>query len=1437
MPNTPIPHDSIDALIASRLPAWLKGTSEDRLIAFQRALRRQQGSTAKVAGLLDDLPSLENFAAPLLVQGLRAAGVGAVDVQRSQVCIARDVELPTAAPNLPAPRHTFHSSQSLLSAALHNYHKDETSPSIFRRAYLIDARGNTLALSFEAFAGLCRRLDIGGQYQRLLQERFVTASDPGAGARRVEQALEENLGAQFEVAMRMAALNKALDEHSYLQLLPLMAPNPVVPAVSGLVTARQLYLLGKPLQGVVTLELANAGGGAPDAVILWLPGDSQQPVSRHTSWNALYRALGRRLRGSAFRAWFGRCIAVRDHPAFFAALKAIDLHKVPELDGRHLPIAGGLFAHLRAQRLNTLLDDARVLAVPTGDEDEADRHARLQASLAAGLDLLALASSFVPLLGEVMLVVTAVQIGEQLYEGYQAWQLGDRQAALDHLFEVAQSLAVGVVVGKLSGEALRLTRRVPFVDELTPLHAEGGALKLAHAEPQDYQVHDQDTALGHQAFVEGGWRLRLPEGTYRVARQPATETWHIHHPWRHTAQSLRLEHNGSGGWRHELERPQQWVGEGLLLRRLDRRLAGISDETAQHLLLSTGFDGAQLRRLHLESAPVPARLLDAYERHALHQQFPALRGEAFEGYLRERQVVAGPAAAVLLRDFPGLSVRAAEALVGDLASTQREGMVTDARVPLSLAERARWHLRDSRLDRACAALRMAQAVNADTEQLALALLARLAPWPESVRVELREANASGLLLAQQGSPHASEVHCIVRERVGYRVQQTAGEPLGSGVVSLPQALLSCLDDAQIAHLGGGRLDEHGLAERLASQASVDREQAATLIGLMPIGRGLRPPHRFAEGRLGYPLSGRGESSRQAIRRGIHQIFPSLSNLQLEAYVLELMNRGVSLWDHYSELQQQLGTLRQALRNWRDGARGPLDLLRRQRVIDTIRRSWRRKVTNHGGDFVLEIDGERVGSLPALPAGLDFGHVRRLALRNMDLAVVDDDFLGRFANLVELDLRGNRLNAIPPGVERMTQLRQLHLAGNQIVLDHAGDARLAPLTRLHTLDLSGNPLGQAPTVAGLRHLRWLLLRSTGLEAVPDPVRRLSWRGMNDLRSNSIRHLRQELHSLRLNLQRMSLHDNPLDEASEQALHQASTAVPRRGAHAVADDALRELWLGQQRGELRARHQALWDNLQADAGAEDLFRFLGDFAQSDDFTEYPEHYQSRVWHMLEACEQHEPLRLALFAEAGGPRTCEDRLLLTLSQLELAVLVEQTTFEGPTAQVERRLVRLGRALFRLDEVDGFAIRHIQALGQREIALIDEIEIRLFFRIRLSRALRLPEQPADMHYESFASVTTSDLKRAQAAVLGAENTEVLIASLAQRPFWQHYVRQRYAERFEALAEPFHLRLDALEQVVDETGEQHYLEQCNALMGELEAAERELNLTLAREAHERASD
>ncbi|MFP3498774.1 DUF6543 domain-containing protein, partial [Pseudomonas sp. SIMBA_059] len=95
-----------------------------------------------------------------------------------------------------------------------------------------------------------------------------------------------------------------------------------------------------------------------------------------------------------------------------------------------------LFIYLRARCIQKIIDDAQALAVPTGVEDAAARTERLSSYENVGLTLLGLAGLFVPVLGEVMLGITALQIADEVYEGYEDWQIGDREAALGHLFSV-----------------------------------------------------------------------------------------------------------------------------------------------------------------------------------------------------------------------------------------------------------------------------------------------------------------------------------------------------------------------------------------------------------------------------------------------------------------------------------------------------------------------------------------------------------------------------------------------------------------------------------------------------------------------------------------------------------------------------------------------------------------------------------------------------------------------------------------------------------------------------------------------------------------------------------------------------------------------------------------------------------------------------------------
>lgn len=471
----------------------------------------------------------------------------------------------------------------------------------------------------------------------------------------------------------------------------------------------------------------------------------------------------------------------------------------------------------------------------------------------------------------------------------------------------------------------------------------------------------------------------------------------------------------------------------------------------------------------------------------------------------------------------------------------------------------------------------------------------------------------------------------------------------------------------------------------------------------------------------------------------------------------------------------------------------------------MRRSWRRKLVDGNDQYELRIDGEHVSALPVLPPGVDYGHVRRLTLRNMQLQDIDASFLRLFPNVVDLDLSGNRLSRVPEGIERLSQLRRVNLGNNQIALDELGSRRLAGLQRLDTLILSYNPLNGVPDLSALPHVRDVRLRATGQVDMSLVHERLALRAHIDLRDNRISELQRDMRGLRLRLRlrlrRLNLHENPLNEASVQ-LHDEACGVSdsraRGGAsysHAAVNAETRAEWVASRNESLRASREASWDRLQEEPGSAGLFRFLADFAESEDFETHPRHYRRRIWHILDACENKEALREQLFREADAPRSCEDRLLLILNQMEVAILAYQGIEGVPVAIREARLLRLGRQLHRLDLLDEIAARHVQRMRAEAVVDVDEVETRLYYRSRLASALDLPVTPDEMHYASFAHVSNADLSHAQLEVLAGNTSVAILDTLAGRPFWPNYLREAYPERFEALAAPFHERLESLEQ------------------------------------------
>ncbi|MEN5302163.1 NEL-type E3 ubiquitin ligase domain-containing protein [Pseudomonas sp. TWI628] len=1355
------PEGSVDHLIARQLPPWLTSAEAEHRQGYQRALLAQQAAADRLQQVLQQIPALDDFALPRLEQALQRAGVDHVEPQHCFVDIKEQFELPSASKS-HKPMITYRSRQTLLAAALHNFDEEETRSWFLREAQLTGAKGEVLKLSFRHYAKLCRDLDIGGKYQALLTKVLKPVPPRGqpedTNHKVVEKRFAESWRTRMRVSVYASRINGLVDQADLQRLLKLLDSEAGTPTQGTHWTACQLYLLGKPVVGVVALEYRPAPGGELEEVALWIPDDPVRELHFHDTWAGAYEALAARLRDQAYRAFFQRFIKAEDLQGFaghFAdAVKRAGAHAPLQLDGRSFPLEQDLFLFLGAEQISKIFADASFMAVPTDVEDRKSRHERLNRMLNAGLDLLNMAAFFVPVLGELMLAVNAAQLLDEVYQGYQAWRLGDRAAAVDHLFNVAGSVALGVA----SAGAIHAVRRVPFIDQLAP------------------------EVLGH-----GGVRLCKAQTAAQFDNAPSS-----------------------------------------LLQGLDAdRFADVLSTEASTLMRVTGLGAEQLRRLCVEGAPVPARLLDIHARLKLHASEPLLYGKGFEQKLASLREQPSADQALLIRAFKGLTPDAAQEIIEHTSSEHLQALRSTQRLPLSMAERARGYLRENRLDKAGLGIALGKLANTDSERLVLGMIDHHAPWPASVRVELRAGKRDGLLLFASQGKEATQVHTLIRHEQGYAVAEAAGEQPTLPGKTLLQTVLQCLGEQQKTALGDPALRVVQLRDWLLETIAAQREASARLIGLAPEGHTVRPPRRFADGRLGYQLNGAsGESSQQAIRRGIHQIFPTLSQLQLDAYLNAVRLRGESLWDHYMMLQRQLSELRDVLQQWQAERRNPFDGIRRRRVADTLRRSWRRKLVDDNDHYELRIDGERVAQLPTLPAGIDFVHVQRLALRNMHLQSIDAAFLRMFPNLVELDLSGNQLTQLPEGIEQLSRLRRLDLGNNQIVLDDAGSLRLARLQRLYSLNLSFNPLGDVPGISALHHVREVSLRGTGQVDLGRVVQNMPLLAHADLRDNRISELHHEVRGLRQRLRQLNLHDNPLNESSAE-LHDQARGVSNsrdRGSaayvHASVTADTRTAWIGRQEPVLRAQREATWDRLREEPGSAGLFTFLADFAEGDDFEEQPRHYRRRVWRLLNACESNEVLREQVFREAEAPRSCEDRLLLMLNQMEVAVLVHQGIDGVPVAVRASRLLRLGRQLHRLDLLDAIATRHVNRLRASAMVRVDEIEIRLYYRAQLAGALDLPVAPDEMYYAAFARVTPADLAQAQLEVVSTDTDVAMLDALARRPFWQAYLRETYPERFDSVLEPYHERLEALEATARGGQEGAYAAQAENLMREHQAEE-----------------
>ncbi|WP_434649085.1 NEL-type E3 ubiquitin ligase domain-containing protein [Pseudomonas sp. D1-2] len=811
-------------------------------------------------------------------------------------------------------------------------------------------------------------------------------------------------------------------------------------------------------------------------------------------------------------------------------------------------------------------------------------------------------------------------------------------------------------------------------------------------------------------------------------------------------------------------------------------------------------------------------------------------------YYARHQVPDDARVTLIKSRFPSVPTVAIEQMIAHASTAELRQMAawnyTDATqtkpIPLRIAEELRLCQRAVRLNRAYEGLYQPALATADTPRLALATLQTLPGWSDTVRIELRDDHGAGNLIDSIGPVDAEQTKVVVRDGDRYKAFDDGGNEL-SHWGNVFDALQHALPDAERAAMGRPSIHHAASLEAAIGATPLERSSLARVLKMQTTRSSFRSPMRLVSGKIGYPLSGlrgllglgRSPESR------VLELYPNFTNEQARALVRSLGEGAVA---ELKRRKVELDMLERDLDRWAsattwidtgDDRVQQVPLARKRGVAEQIKRCWRRQTptvrTSEGrtAGYQLDLGRLSVGHLPDLTA--DFSHVASLRLGGMALTQqACESFLSGFSALRWLDLSNNRLTEIPPAVETMNGLTKLLLVDNHISLTPRGVEILEGLAQLKVLELTNNPVGRLPDFRHMRDLRGLGLKGTGIDTWPVGLQGLPLEFV-DLRDNRLTDVPDErvaptaenAHATARVNGVTFLQGNPLSEATQQRLgdywagllqdHPEWVTVRQHGAfgHAATGTAANvQQWLENLPSGQLSEKRALWQSLASEPQSGEFFELLSRLATSYQGEENYADLQLRVWQMLEAAAGSTELRGELFELAGAP-ACEDRAALSFSYLEIRLMIHNAKAAASGEEEATTLIRLAKGLFRLDEVERIALQDIQkrrdaitvrsdltpAQRARQLQNIEEVEVRLAYRVGLKDRLALPGQPEGGRFIHMGNVTPQMLDDAAKQIMALDDSPRLLQSIVGREFWVDFLKQQHQPAFETLADTLVIR------------------------------------------------
>lgn len=660
------------ASLALNIPAWYKKASAAARDRMRTAHARSRTSLNQLDQMFRELKGPAAYAEPLLVAAIEKKFGQRLDTKtvfyarkmEQKECEPGPRELPTTHASTLAPQFYFYRGISLLEAALNNFTSQEASEPVCEDCHLItyynfylypsakihspgSVKSLPLRIKAHEFAKLCRDLDLGHSYyeyvRTFINSHIQITTTPG-GIGKLYSTLITTHRNQLKLAAEIA-LMKGDVQADHHQLINDLLINQLERKWGGEdVKFSPLRLLNYVIENVLIIGpvvwRANVRNAelVPLPCMVYIPGDPLHPLKVYDHVAAFTDHLTTRLCRVEYRKFFSQFVPLADQDAFFTQLKALldpaatyahDQNFAPgqksriHRQGTCAPPWRDVWVDCAMQRVRLIMSNASNSVVSTRDVDDRVYNAWLWSFGSKALDILNLASFVVPFLGEVMLVVAAVQVVYEIGEGIDAWSRDDAQAVWAHFSAVGFNL-VGLAVPNVLGAA----KDTAFIKRLA--HVElGGRPRLYDFDPSQY-VHRIALADGQRPNVQGLYvheaGLYLPlrgGGHYRVQARGTENEFRLLHPEGDSRYAPRLRHNGEGAWVHEFEQPLTWDRK-TLLRRIGHTVDHLSDSQLEQARAISGVSDDELRRVFIEHrapAPLFKDMLRRFECAGRHQAF------------------------------------------------------------------------------------------------------------------------------------------------------------------------------------------------------------------------------------------------------------------------------------------------------------------------------------------------------------------------------------------------------------------------------------------------------------------------------------------------------------------------------------------------------------------------------------------------------------------------------------------------------------------------------------------------------------------------------------------------------------------------------------------------------------------------------------------------